>query len=211
MNRWIGLIVVVGLCVGLSGCEDDTITVQANEKVEQKTLNPDNELEQVSELIRNKNYQDAIRVLQNSPNYNSNQDYQVIQHYVAALLNDDGNVTYDGHSTILSLADIPDDYSGYMSDEIHAYMDKYSDLIKERKQYVNNVNEIKKEIAETKTNLSPLSPQIGMTADQVLETIWGKPKDINKTTTANGVNEQWVYGNGKYVYLEDGIVTAIQE
>lgn len=34
---------------------------------------------------------------------------------------------------------------------------------------------------------------------------------INKTTTEYGVHEQWVYGNGRYIYLDDGIVTAIQE
>lgn len=27
----------------------------------------------------------------------------------------------------------------------------------------------------------------------------------------NGVNEQWVYDGYKYIYLEDGIVTSIQE
>jgi len=32
----------------------------------------------------------------------------------------------------------------------------------------------------------------------------------NKTTTANGVREQWVYGKS-YVYLMNGEVTAIQD
>ena len=37
------------------------------------------------------------------------------------------------------------------------------------------------------------------------------PNSINKTTTENGVHEQWVYGNGRYIYLDDGVVTSIQE
>ncbi len=61
---------------------------------------------------------------------------------------------------------------------------------------------------------SPYLPDIGMTADDVRNSIWGEPDKINKTTTEYGVSEQWVYkysdGN-KYVYLDDGIVTAIQE
>lgn len=51
---------------------------------------------------------------------------------------------------------------------------------------------------------------IGMTAEQVIN-IMGNPTDINRTTTANSIREQWVYRNGRYVYFEDGIVIAIQE
>ena len=53
-------------------------------------------------------------------------------------------------------------------------------------------------------------PSIGMTADEVRESTWGEPIKINKTTTEYGVDEQWVYDDYKYIYLEDGIVTAIQ-
>ena len=60
----------------------------------------------------------------------------------------------------------------------------------------------------------PKNPAIGMTADEVENSTWGKPYDINKTTTKNGISEQWVYKSGssfKYIYLENGVVTAIQE
>lgn len=55
-------------------------------------------------------------------------------------------------------------------------------------------------------------PQIGMTESEVINnTTWGRPKDINKTTTKYGVSEQWVYDNYKYLYFEDGVLTTIQE
>lgn len=54
-------------------------------------------------------------------------------------------------------------------------------------------------------------PAIGMTAEQVEVSTWGKPDDINKTTYSWGVKEQWVYSDYRYIYLEDGIVTAITE
>ncbi|GMV29539.1 MAG: hypothetical protein AMXMBFR59_16640 [Rhodanobacteraceae bacterium] len=42
----------------------------------------------------------------------------------------------------------------------------------------------------------------------------GEPEDVNTTTTARGTREQWVYSAGKYehayLYLDNGIVTAIQ-
>ena len=50
-----------------------------------------------------------------------------------------------------------------------------------------------------------------MTAEQVKKSTWGSPKDINKTTFSYGIKEQWVYSGYRYIYLEDGIVTAIQE
>ena len=52
---------------------------------------------------------------------------------------------------------------------------------------------------------------IGMTKTEVENSTWGKPKDINKTTTAYGTQEQWCYSGYKYIYFENGIVTAIQE
>jgi len=52
--------------------------------------------------------------------------------------------------------------------------------------------------------------RIGMTTKQVLESSWGKPESVNRTTTARSVNEQWVYGGGSYLYFDDGVLTAIQ-
>lgn len=53
--------------------------------------------------------------------------------------------------------------------------------------------------------------RIGMSPEQVTkETSWGKPNHINRTTTVNGVHEQWVYGGGNYLYFENGRLTAIQ-
>lgn len=52
--------------------------------------------------------------------------------------------------------------------------------------------------------------QIGMTQQDVLDSNWGRPEHVNRTTTARGTHEQWVYGIGSYLYFEDGILTAIQ-
>lgn len=53
--------------------------------------------------------------------------------------------------------------------------------------------------------------RIGMTRDQVINgTNWGKPQKVNRTTTRYGTSEQWVYGDGNYLYFEDGVLTSIQ-
>ena len=49
----------------------------------------------------------------------------------------------------------------------------------------------------------------GMSAAQVRQ-VWGPPVRINKTVSAGGVSEQWVYSNGQYLYLTRGLVSAMQ-
>lgn len=52
---------------------------------------------------------------------------------------------------------------------------------------------------------------IGMTKQEVIQLKdWGRPMSINKTTTASGINEQWVYGS-RYLYFDNGVLTTIQE
>jgi hypothetical protein len=53
-------------------------------------------------------------------------------------------------------------------------------------------------------------PRIGMTAQQVEATCWGKPNHVNRTQTVAGISDQYVYSNDRYVYLHNGIVTSIQ-
>lgn len=53
-------------------------------------------------------------------------------------------------------------------------------------------------------------PRIGMKANEILNTTWGSPTSKNITTNAYGTNEQWVYPGNKYLYLDNGIITAMQ-
>lgn len=52
--------------------------------------------------------------------------------------------------------------------------------------------------------------RIGMSAKQALDSNWGKPLNIRRTTTASGTQEQWVYGDSKYLYFDNGLLTVIQ-
>lgn len=51
---------------------------------------------------------------------------------------------------------------------------------------------------------------VGMT-DEMARISWGRPRSVNRTTSAYGVREQWVYPNSKYLYFEDGVLTTIQD
>lgn len=50
---------------------------------------------------------------------------------------------------------------------------------------------------------------IGMSEDDALKSSWGRPSSVNRTTTARGVHEQWVYPGG-YLYFDDGVLTSVQ-
>lgn len=53
-------------------------------------------------------------------------------------------------------------------------------------------------------------PKIGMTTKEVTATCWGKPQQVNRTETSNVILDQFIYGNGRYVYLENGVVRSVQ-
>lgn len=50
---------------------------------------------------------------------------------------------------------------------------------------------------------------IGMSEQDALDSMWGRPNKINRTTGRWGVHEQWVYDGG-YLYFENGTLTSIQ-
>ena len=55
--------------------------------------------------------------------------------------------------------------------------------------------------------------KIGMSADEARK-IWGGPRNVNRSTTAAGVREQWVYGYGyknEYLYFVNGVLVTIQD
>lgn len=55
---------------------------------------------------------------------------------------------------------------------------------------------------------------IGMSQEEVRRSSWGEPTQVYRTTTVNGVREQWVFGiypiASNYLYFENGILKAIQ-
>jgi hypothetical protein len=54
-------------------------------------------------------------------------------------------------------------------------------------------------------------PKIGMTVPELTETCWGRPARVVKKTTANGVEENYIYGIGHIVKFTEGKVSEIVE
>lgn len=115
----------------------------------------------------------------------------------------DSESTFDRYVELAKQRTTADDDEGYIS-ILSAVEQKVSD----RAFKTDDAEQIRKNI---EYHSKYFAPEIGMSAEKVLESTWGKPNDINKTTTKYGISEQWVYSLDRYIYLEDGIVTAIQE
>lgn len=84
--------------------------------------------------------------------------------------------------------------------------------IREKQNAYKNAQE-KREREKAEWNAKG-DPKVGMTATQTEKTTWGYPDKINKSTSATGVSEQWVYRRGnssKYLYFQNGKLTTIQD
>jgi hypothetical protein len=84
------------------------------------------------------------------------------------------------------------------------------ELEDKRKKEEERVKEEEKKRQEEKVRKKSEGVRIGMTKQDVLDSSWGKPEDINRTIYSFGVHEQWCYPNYNYLYFEDGILTSIQ-
>jgi len=73
-------------------------------------------------------------------------------------------------------------------------------------EYLYNSNGM---LSPNQTEAKIKGVKVGMTQQECLNSSWGEPEKVNKTTTAYGTKEQWVY-DGNYLYFEDGILTTIQ-
>ncbi len=56
-----------------------------------------------------------------------------------------------------------------------------------------------------------LTPEIGMTKEEVINCAWGSPDRKNKYTYSWGTMEIWFYGTKRAVYFENDVVTMIQD
>lgn len=82
-------------------------------------------------------------------------------------------------------------------------------------QYLKDVPKLiatadRQEAAAMKRSKRSQGVSIGMSKEDVIASSWGRPQRINKTTNAYGTSEQWVYGNGGYLYFDNDSLVSIQ-
>lgn len=123
----------------------------------------------------------------------------------------------DAKSFLISKIASPEVDKYIPQSQVKAYIDivKEEDLIKLYNEW-NEKNEIKKKEerdekkAKEKEAKKKQGVRIGMSKQDVLDSSWGEPTKINKSTYSWGTTEQWVYPNYNYLYFENGKLTSIQ-
>lgn len=137
-------------------------------------------------------------------------------------------ITYSGHDSKVSYKLVLSEYDGekclfadyensmgaiYVLREGNAYwhlVNVYDDG--SFSLYYNKYTSGFSSMSKISDSTDPLKePAIGMTAEEVKASTWGEPEKVNTTTYSWGTSEQWVYSGYRYIYLDNGIVTAIQE
>jgi hypothetical protein len=82
-----------------------------------------------------------------------------------------------------------------------------SELVPDGQSHAREVLEkLKQEVTK---HIQEHTVSIGMTAEECRSAL-GYPVQKNKTTTASGTSEQWVYSGNRFLYFEAGILTTVQ-
>ncbi|WP_146548753.1 hypothetical protein [Rummeliibacillus suwonensis] len=170
-------------------------------------------LDKMENYISQKNYND-LEILYKSNNIiEEDAEGSTLYHYVIYLQNEENS---ENPSYELATFVNPN-YNGRLKNDIvkaitdDSYYAKSGVLPIDKMEWESIYEQHQREIEQELENSNRVDPAIGMTNEEVLESTWGKPQEINKTTSSYGVSEQWVYPDYKYLYFEDGILTTIQE
>lgn len=98
-----------------------------------------------------------------------------------------------------AVVDIGNDYAWANDKELNAQIDLARDKV------------AAKAMAAAKLAKKKEGVSVGMSPQDVYDSSWGHPESVNRTTTAFGVHEQWVYpGHHSYLYFQNGVLTSIQ-
>ena len=130
----------------------------------------------------------------------TNGEYLVANSFISEVLKRDPN----NQEALL----IKDEYSQKAEEETLRRSEQAK--IEEQKAKEEAEKEAEEAEIQRKAEAKTKGVKIGMTQEQVLESSWGEPEDINRTTYTFGVHEQWCYQGYNYLYFEDGVLTTIQ-
>jgi cell division protein FtsB len=89
-------------------------------------------------------------------------------------------------------------------------LQKQNELATEKQKEVRKNDLVKKYGQTSGLKIYESRIWVGMTKEMVIDS-WGKPLSINRTGNEWGVHEQWVYGDHRYLYIENGKLTSWQD
>lgn len=201
----------------------DTTSNTILQKIDERylTVNSYSNINKSNEYIQEQKYKEAFDLLNTVISQNKDKNQELVD----IAISKQNEIKDKAFEQIINEAQVQIDSQDYSSAQ--NTLKKYKDLGNQTilDMYNNATNEInrieaekkakeeaerKQREAEEKARKKSQGVTIGMTQQEVLDSMWGEPKDINRTITENHVYEQWVYGYPNYLYFTDGILTSIQ-
>ena len=178
-------------------------------------------LNSANKYIESGSYKDAFDLLQRVISSNKDKNQEIVN----IATNRQNEIKDNAFEQIINEAQTQINNQDYSSAQ--KTLENYKDLGNQAvlDMYNNATNEVnrieverkaqeeaerKQREAEEKARKKSQGVTIGMTQQEVLDSMWGEPERINRTVTENHVYEQWVYGYPNYLYFTDGILTSIQ-
>lgn len=156
-----------------------------------------NTLEEVKSLIRAENYERAEEL---SSGLYGNSEASALRNYISA------KQAYTKGDQEKAVEIIEVYLRGYTGDFLKE-VDELKLSLKPRDYWYDS--DVK--YYQVQEIINKVDPAIGMSVEELKNSRWGEPEEINKTTTKYGASEQWVYSGYRYVYVDNGVVTGVQE
>jgi hypothetical protein len=150
-------------------------------------------------------YLNCIQKLRSTPEFLTINSY-IDDYYIKKI--QDKNLTFNSIPIMKAMTLIePNNVKN--KDQLRKLESQYT--IFKKKQDQESKLQLKAQEKEERKQKKSKGIRIGMTIQNVIDSSWGRPEKINKTITASGTSEQWVYLNGGYLYFENGLLTTIQQ
>ncbi|MGG6440505.1 hypothetical protein ABET52_13770 [Saccharococcus caldoxylosilyticus] len=214
----------------ITGCSspDTKSTEKVNNDIKEKSYSREitQEEQKYIQLVLNKDYNTLLSLTEKKSNEVQEDYYNIAfafikQNEIEQLLSKKDDIALDKKLSLKYGAIVRSIESvKFIPPELKTSVNTlYKTAVKKEKYYSQKDDEQVRKVTEEfnreekieHTTKNPKTVSIGMTQEEVLTEGWGRPIDINRTITANGTIEQWVYDGDKYLYFENGILTAIQD
>ncbi|MCX8075165.1 MAG: hypothetical protein N2749_06230 [Clostridia bacterium] len=192
---------------------------ELNDYKDSKELLLETKYKKANDLYNTENFSEAGEIFKTLDSYKDSNDYiskieKAKKIYGLKMIGSGSSVVkISKNSCTLYIVDIlkevtKETYSVTMEGDILKLDDKYTIYLKNNSAYIN-MGYAEYELFNA--SRIPYYPEVGMSDTEVKNSTWGRPQKINKTNTAYGISEQWVYDGYKYIYLTNGIVNSIQD
>lgn len=193
-------ILVFGSIAWYESTKNVDTTAHINSVSNNEVTTQEKEYQQGIELIKQSKWHDAaislVSMAKDAGKYKYSQDlYNYASSHDSADENDYSMASY-------YLRNFTSSYDGPFKEEILAFKTECDAKAKEQQAA---------EVEANKIQPGSRKVRIGMSQEEVISSMGGKPYDINRTVSSYGTHEQWCYKGGVYLYFDNGVLTSWQD